>query len=107
MDAKKMLEGDPAAEAEGMRDALFQRLMVQVQNYSVEDASGEALNPEEVLSKVKKGGAECPELYQMLHIVQVQQLPTENDPNNSNLLDYSSKEKWQAVVEKQAKNSIA
>jgi len=108
MDAKKFLGDDAAAQGEDMRDALFQRLMVQVQSYSIEADGGEDVNPEEVMKKVVTEGVDSvPNIYTMLHIVEVQQLENENDPNKStNLLEYTGKDKWESFLEKEAKKQV-
>uniref|UniRef100_A0A7S3CJF5 Uncharacterized protein n=1 Tax=Strombidium rassoulzadegani TaxID=1082188 RepID=A0A7S3CJF5_9SPIT len=110
MDVKKFLGDDPAAKAEDMRDGLFQRLMVQVQSYSIEGPTGEDIDPETVLGEMKKSKdpTKVPDIYTMLHIIHVRQLENENDPNkSSNILDYSKKDKWESFLEKEAKKTVA
>ena len=108
MDVKKFLGDDPAAQGKHMSDALFQRLAVQVQSYSIEDASGKDIVPESITDEIKKNGgkpASIPDIWTMTHIFHVRQLDNKNDPNTStNLLDANKKETWKALLEKEEAN---
>ena len=58
MDAKKFLEeGDEVASAKHTPDALFQRLMVQVQKCTITDAQGADLDSGEILKKLEQAGS--------------------------------------------------
>jgi len=88
-----------------MSDALFQRLMIQVQSYSIEDADGKDIVPESITDEIKKNGgkpAEIPNIWTMTHIFHVHQLENKNDPNTStNLLEANKKETWKALLDKE------
>lgn len=111
MDAKKFLdEGDPAATGQFMADALLQRLMIEVQEYSIEGPDGSDVSPESILKKLETKGdiGKIEDIYKMTHIVHVRQLENDNNPNKAtNILDYGKKEKWEALVKNQASKKIA
>lgn len=82
---------------------------MQVQKYTVEDSTGAEINPETIIEKIKKNNGELSKvenLYNMLHIIHVRQLPVDNDPNTpSNLLNVNKKEMWEKLAKQQAKEA--
>ena len=106
MDAKKFLdEGDPAATGKHMSDALLQRLMIEVQSYSIEGPDGSDVSPDSILQQLetKQDIGKIEDIYKMTHIIHVRQLENNNNPNTAtNLLDYGKKEHWEEFVKNQA-----
>jgi len=107
MDVKKFFGDEPAAEGTKMSDALVNRLMIQVQEYSVEGPNGEDVSPETVLKKVEENkGApgKLEDVYKMTHIFFVKQLENEHDPNKAtNLMDYGKGDAWKTFFAKEGK----
>ena len=103
MDVKKFLGDDPAATGKGMSDALLQRLMVQVQSYSIEDKDGkDVADPEKLVEAFKNGDTPSDDWKSYYHVFHVRQLENKNDPNTStNVLDAGKEETWKALIEKE------
>ena len=77
MDAKKFLDdGDPVSSSKHMADALFQRLMIQVHSYSLQNPQGEDVDPAATLSALEKSESvsKIENIYTMTHIIHVNQL---------------------------------
>ena len=108
MDVKKFLGDDAAAQGKHMSDALFQRLAIQVQSYSIEDADGKDIVPDSITAKIKENGGKpsaVPDIWTMTHIFHVRQLANKNDPNTStNLLEANKQETWKALLEREEQN---
>ena len=111
MDAKKFFDGDAEYEGKKMGDGAMQRLMIQVQEYSIEGPDGEDVNPELLIKKIEDNGGspgKVEDIYKMTHIFFVRQLENENDPNKAtNLLDYQKESAWKSLFEKEAKKKVA
>ena len=107
MDVKKFLGDDPAATGKGMSDALMQRLMVQVQSYSIEDKDGnDVANPEKLIEAFKNGDTPSDDWKSYYHVFHVRQLENQNDPNTStNVLDAGKADTWKALIEKEEKKA--
>jgi len=105
MDAMKFLGDDPAKEGKGMADALHNRLMIQVQEYTIEGPGGEDVNPELIIKKIEENGGkpgEVEELFTMTHIFFVRHMENDHDPNKStNMLKYGSDEAWTSLLKKE------
>jgi hypothetical protein len=85
--------------------------MIEIQSYSIEGPDGSDVNPESILKKLETKGdisKRIPDIYKMTHIVHVRQLENDNNPNTAtNILDYGKKDKWEALVKKQASKKLA
>lgn len=111
MDSKKFFDGDAGYEGKKMGDGAYQRLMIQVQEYSIEGKDGEDVNPELLIKKIEENGGspgKVEDIYTMTHIFFVKQLENENDPNKAtNLMDYQKESAWKALFDKEAKKKVA
>jgi len=71
MDSKKFFDGDAEYEGKKMGDGAYQRLMIQVQEYSIEGKDGEDVNPELLIKKIEENGGspgKVEDIYTMTHI---------------------------------------